>query len=132
MQIGIVEPEPLLADLMSFRLELLGHSVTVWSNAADMLAQLELGQSDAPLVELLIVDTYLPDLSGCDAMSKVRKLHSSQELPILALSVDTDLQLVEQAVRSGANDYLITPFEPTTLQEKIDELLLTKQREESK
>ena len=121
MKIAIVEQDELLCDLVSFRLELLGHEVLLWNSAAEMLANIRASQ-----VDLLVVDTYQADMQGWEAIQKVRHLHSAEELPILAISIDTDLSLVEQAYRAGANDYLITPFDPTTLQSKTEKLLMLK------
>lgn len=121
MKIAIVEQDELLCDLVSFRLELLGHEVLLWNSAAEMLANIRESQ-----VDLLVVDTYQADMQGWEAIQKVRHLHSTEELPILAISIDTDLSLVEQAYKAGANDYLITPFDPATLQSKTEKLLMLK------
>lgn len=121
MKIAVVEQDPLLADLISFRLELLGHEVTQWYSATEMLAAI--AQTS---IDLLIIDTYQSDMQGCDAIQKVRSTHTSADLPILTLSIDTDLSLVEHAYRAGANDYLIMPFDPAILQRKTDALLLQK------
>jgi DNA-binding response OmpR family regulator len=119
MRIAIVEPDEILSDLVSFRLELLGHELITWTTAAQMLSAMPEAK-----VDLLIVDTLQTDMQGWEAIQKVRKSFPVNELPILALSVDTDLSLVEQAYKAGANDYLITPFDPAKLQEKTDTLLL--------
>ncbi len=89
--------------------------------AAEMLAKIRESQ-----VDLLVVDTHQADMQGWEAIQKVRHLHSAEELPILAISIDTDLSLVEQAYKAGANDYLITPFDPATLQSKTEKLLMLK------
>ncbi len=123
MKIALAEQDGLLADLISFRLELLGHEVTVWSSSSHMLSSI----ADAH-VELVIIDTLQPDMQGWEAIQKIRRTFSADELPILAISMDTDLSLVEQAYKAGANDYLITPFDPVTLQQKTDNLLLRKHR----
>jgi DNA-binding response OmpR family regulator len=121
VKIAIVEQDELLCDLVSFRLELLGHDVLLWNSAAEMLEKI----NDAK-VDLLIVDTHQADMQGWEAIQKVRHFHAAEELPILAISIDTDLSLVEQAYKAGANDYLITPFDPATLQSKTDRLLMLK------
>ncbi len=123
MKIAIVEPDELLADLVSFRLELLGHDVVIWGSGAEMLAAV--GETN---VDCMIVDTFQPDMQGWEAINKVRKRFNADVLPILTLSVDTDLSLVEQAYRAGANDYLITPFDPATLQEKTDAMLMRRRK----
>ncbi len=121
MKIAIVEQDELLCDLVSFRLELLGHEVVLWNTVADMMAKI----GDAQ-IDLLVVDTHQAVMQGWEAIQKVRHLHSAEELPILAISIDTDLSLVEQAYKAGANDYLITPFDPATLQSKTEKLLMLK------
>ena len=121
MKLAIVEQDELLCDLVSFRLELLGHDVLVWNTAAEMLTKIRESQ-----VDLLVVDTHQADMQGWEAIQKVRHLHSADELPILAISIDTDLSLVEQAYKAGANDYLITPFDPAILQSKTEKLLMLK------
>ena len=119
MRIGLVEPDELLSDLVSFRLELLGHDVHIWSSASAMLAEV----ADRA-IDMMIVDTFQEDMPGWEAIQKLRQTYDARELPILALSIDTDLSLVEQAFKAGANEYLITPFDPAVLQEKTDALLL--------
>lgn len=119
MRIAIVEPDEILADLVSFRLELLGHELITWNSASQMLAAMP-----EAMIDLLIVDTCQTDMQGWEAIQKIRKAYPVNDLPILALSVDTDLSLVEQSYKAGANDYLITPFDPAKLQEKIDALLI--------
>lgn len=123
MKIGLVEPDELLADLVSFRLELLGHDVIIWTSGSEMLDAIV----DSP-ADCLIVDTYLADMHGWEAIYKVRKIFTSDILPILTLSIDTDLSLVEQAYRAGANDYLITPFDPAILQAKCDAMLIQRKQ----
>ncbi|MEZ6136225.1 MAG: response regulator [Pirellulaceae bacterium] len=123
MRIALTEPDEILSDLVSFRLQLLGHEVVVWPSATDMLAALPDHE-----IDFLIIDTYQPDMTGCEAIQKVRQTYTVDQLPIMALSIDTDLSLVEQAYKAGANDYLITPFDPAILQEKTDQMLLRRRR----
>ncbi|MEO8272194.1 MAG: response regulator [Aureliella sp.] len=123
MKIAIVEHDEMLSDLVSFRLELLGHEVAIWSTAHIMLAKF--GEAN---LDVLIVDTHQEDMQGWEAIQKVRNTFSGEQLPILAVSIDTDLGLVEQAYKAGANDYLIIPFDPATLQSKIEALLMIRHR----
>jgi DNA-binding response OmpR family regulator len=119
MKIALVEQDELLSDLVSFRLELLGHEVAIWNTAHEMLAKL--GETN---LDVLIIDTHQADMQGWEAIQKVRHSYSEEQLPILAVSIDTELGLVEQAYKAGANDYLIIPFDPAILQSKIEALLM--------
>ena len=131
MKTALFESDQLLADLISFRLELLGHNVMTFESPDQGFAGLEKGNFD-----LIIVDTCQPidatqktDQRGLELIQKIRTNYNDAQLPMLAVSIATDLTLVEKAVQAGANDYLIVPFDPAALQEKTDALLLGKHLE---
>ncbi len=77
MKILLVTDEAVLAELVSFRLELLGHSVETRLNAEQFFAGAA-GFSYA----LAIVDTGLPDANVRDVLSKVRSRWSKNHLPV--------------------------------------------------
>ena len=118
MQILLVTEEELLAELIAFRLELLGHSVEIKADSEQMLRSLQ-----DSTYSLLILDTQLPDTNTRDSLSKVRSRWSKDILPILMISMDQSLELVELAFRCGADDYLLAPFDPQAMQNKLEELL---------
>ena len=118
MQILLVTEEELLAELIAFRLELLGHAVETRTTAEQMIRTLH-----ETKYSLLIMDTRLPDSNTRDSLSKVRGQWSKEILPILVISMDQSLELVELAFRCGADDYLLAPFDPQAMQSKLDRLL---------
>jgi two-component system response regulator FlrC len=118
MKILLVTEELVLAELIAFRLELLGHEVQMRHAAAGTLVALE-----DESYSLLMIDTALPDANIRDVLSKIRGKWSKDALPILVISMDQSLELVEQVYRSGADDYLLAPFDPQSMQTKLDRLL---------
>ncbi len=121
MKILLTIEEPVLAELLAFRLELLGHHVDIRRTAHQMYASL---QDDE--YALAIVDTSLPDANVREALQKLRGRWSKDRLPIMVISVDQSLEMVEQVIRCGADDYLLAPFDPQVLQSKLDRLLRSK------
>lgn len=117
-KILLVEPESVLADLTAFRLELLGYDMTVVSGGAQARDQLHQGAFD-----LLVVDTKLPEGDGIEWLTELRLEFKQDDVPVLMLSLDPSLESVRRAYLAGAQDYLITPFDPTVLEEKIQVLL---------
>ena len=117
-KILLVEPESILADLTAFRLELLGFDMTVVSAGAQARDQLRQKSFD-----LLVVDTKLPEGDGIEWLTELRLEVKQDEMPVLMLSLDPSLESVRRAYLAGAQDYLITPFDPTVLEEKIQVLL---------
>jgi DNA-binding response OmpR family regulator len=117
-EILLCESDGLLADVTAFRLELLGYPIRVAGSLHALLESLS-----ERLPDLLIVDVSLPDCEGTECIRRLRALYPEEQLPILVFSVDPSLEMVERAYLAGAQDYLITPFDPTVLEEKIHTLL---------
>lgn len=114
----LVQAEPVLAELTSFRLELLGYQIESVSNGGEAISSIQ-----KSLPDLVIVDTQLPDVDGIEWIARVRGEYSAEQLPIIIFSLDPSLETVERAYHAGTNDYLITPFDPTVMEEKIESLV---------
>ena len=114
----LIEADPLLAELTSFRLELLGYKMRVVATAAEAFAEIA-----ADLPDRVITDTVLPDSDGVDLLNKIRQEWTPTQLPVLIFSVESSLDVVERSFMAGAQDFLVTPFDPTVLEDKIQRLL---------
>lgn len=114
----LVQAEPVLAELTSFRLELLGYPIELVSSGSEAFSSIQ-----KSLPDLVIVDTQLPDVDGIEWIARVRGDYDAEQLPVIIFSLDPSLETVERAYHAGAQDYLITPFDPTVMEEKIETLL---------
>ncbi|MEM8671936.1 MAG: response regulator [Planctomycetota bacterium] len=114
----LVQAEPVLAELISFRLELLGYNIELTSSGDQALVSMQ-----KALPDLVIVDTVLPEGDGIEWIARARAEFTAEQVPIIIFSLDPSLETVERAVHAGAQDYLITPFDPTVMEEKIEMLL---------
>jgi len=114
----LVQSEPVLAELTHFRLELLGYQIELVASGAEATAAI-----DAAPYDLAIVDTALPDGDGIEWIAQIRSTQQADQLPIIIFSLDPSLETVERAFHAGANDYLITPFDPIVMEEKIESIL---------
>jgi CheY-like chemotaxis protein len=114
----LVEEDETLADITAFRLELLGYRV---AQARSGEAALQMAHASTP--DLLIVDLYLPGIDGIELINRLRSDNVTAAIPVMVFSVDSDLNVVANAFAAGANDYLMTPYDPAVLQDKISKLL---------
>lgn len=114
----LVEEDETLADITAFRLELLGYCVQQARTGEEAL---ELARASLP--GLMIVDLYLPGIDGIELINRLRSDNTTAGVPVMVFSVDSDLNVVANAFAAGANDYLMTPYDPAVLQEKIAKLL---------
>ena len=114
----LVEGDDILAEVTSFRLELLGYRVQHEASAESALAYIE--QSPPGLI---ILDLYLPGLDGVELVNRLKADDSTAKIPLMVFSVDADLTVVERAFAAGADDYVVIPYDPAVLQEKVARLL---------
>lgn len=68
-------------------------------------------------IEFAIIDLMLPDRQGWDLMKAMRR-HTS--IPIIVISAIADLDRRVQLLQSGADDYLVKPFEARELLARIE------------
>ena len=116
-QILIVEEEPTLLDIIAFRLELLGYDVKTLESADAALTWLAANVPD------LIAVGHLADMEATDFLNRVSDDPRTSETPVLLLSPDPDLDAVQRAYNAGADEYLLTPFDPLVLEQKVQSLL---------
>jgi len=71
--------------------------------------------------DLAIVDIGLPKISGMDLVDALRK--EGKQLPILMLTARSGWKDKVVALKAGADDYLVKPFQPEELLARIEALL---------
>ena len=117
-RILLVEEEPVLAELTAFRLELLGFDVACVHSAEEALAAVDRQPPD-----VIVLDLFLPGIDGLELANRLSNDQRTGEIPLLALSADGDLGRVQRAYAAGVNDYLLTPYDPAVLEQKLEKLL---------
>ena len=86
--------------------------------AADGLQALErLGQN--PQVKLLITDWNMPRMDGLCLVKAVRSDPRFSDMPIMMVTTENDPWSVTRAIRSGADEYLMKPFDQPSLLDKL-------------
>ena len=73
--------------------------------------------------DLMIIDLKLPGVGGVALIEQLASENETAMIPILALSFDAELEQVQRAFNAGAADYLVAPYNPTVLEEKVEKLL---------
>jgi DNA-binding response OmpR family regulator len=114
----IVEAEEVVAEITGFRLELLGFDVGIAHRGEQVNELLQARQPN-----LFIIDMKLPGISGLALIEQVTASEATGKIPVIAISFDADTDQVQQAFAAGAADYLVAPFDPLVLEDKVAALL---------
>ena len=75
------------------------------------------------LADLVICDWNMPKRSGLEVLQAIRECDNTKDLPFIMVTSSSELSRVKDAVQSGVSDYLIKPFQPTNLGQKVVDLL---------
>ena len=70
---------------------------------------------------LLLMDWNMPNMLGIDAVRAIRA--AGKTMPIIMVTTEAEKARVIDALKAGANDYVIEPFKPATLVTKIQDVL---------
>lgn len=117
-RILVIDDDQAIAELIKVNLDLLGHQTTT---AHDGIKGLALAQQNRP--DLIVLDVMMPDLDGFTVCQRLRQNAATTGIPILML---TALGMTRDKVKgfdSGADDYLVKPFEIPELQVRVRALL---------
>lgn len=69
--------------------------------------------------DLVLLDIYLPDMSGLQVMRKLRE-RARPQVDIMAVTAAKDVETLRAAMHSGVVHYLIKPFSFETLRERLE------------
>ena len=114
IRIIIVEDDPMVAQLNAAYLERLEGCCVVgqFSNGLEALEYLRKNP-----VELAIVDVYMPVCSGIELLRKLRG--EWNRTAVIMVTAATEMNLVDEALHLGIEDYIIKPFSYDRLREAV-------------
>jgi two-component system chemotaxis response regulator CheY len=74
-------------------------------------------------IDLVIADWNMPGMDGLTLLRWVRSNDETRNLPFLMLTSEVRRESILEAVREKVSEYMIKPFAPATLNEKIRRIL---------
>jgi two-component system, chemotaxis family, chemotaxis protein CheY len=73
-------------------------------------------------IALVISDWNMPQMSGIELLKAVRTSEQWKDLPFLMVTAEGQKENVIEAVKNRVNNYIVKPFTPETLMEKITKI----------
>lgn len=117
-RILIADDDPLLRSLLVHRLSVDGYDVLVAGDGAQALASIAEQKPD-----LIVLDALMPIMDGFEVLRRLKASRLSTA-PIIMLTALKREQDIVGALQLGAADYLVKPFIPDELIERVRRLLL--------
>jgi len=79
--------------------------------------------NENPDIGMLITDWNMPEMNGLELVKKVRADARFENLPIIMVTTEGGKTEVITALKAGVNNYIVKPFTPQVLKEKLSAVL---------
>jgi two-component system cell cycle response regulator len=117
----IVEDQPDSRRLLEDILNHFNTKQTVILSSRDGLEALGLIQKEKP--DLILLDIMLPGMSGYDLCEKIKSNPDTAHAHIIVISARFHLEDRKEAIRRGADEYIVKPFDVQVLLEHVQKVL---------
>lgn len=114
-KILVIEDETAINDLICMNLEIVGYQPVPFFDGNEFSRHLK-GQDDYALA---LLDIMLPGKDGFELLEELK----GHNIPVIYLTAKGDLPSKVKGLRSGAEDYIVKPFEMLELLVRIDNIL---------
>jgi two-component system chemotaxis response regulator CheY len=111
----VVDDARVIRTLLSHRLKELGYDVIDAANGKEALEKL----SQAPSVQFAFIDWNMPVMSGIECLKAIRADGRFTSMPVVMVTSETEMDHIVTALEAGATDYIMKPFTPEVIAEKL-------------
>ena len=123
IKILIVDDSITIRRIITNALKTVGFTETIEaSNGREALEKLTNGK-----VDFVITDWNMPEMNGLDLIKEIRANPVYSSMPILMITTRGTEHDVVEALQAKVNSYIMKPFTPQELKEKIEGILKTVQ-----
>lgn len=117
----ICDDDPLLLELMEFRLAAKGYEVVRAADGGEALAK---AVQEAP--DVILLDGMMPKSDGLEVLTSIKADERLSDIPIIMLTARKGERDIVSALEKGADDYLVKPFIPEELLARLARALARK------
>ncbi|MFQ5445153.1 MAG: response regulator transcription factor [Nitrospinales bacterium] len=115
----VVDDNPFITELVTETLGIENYRILISENGEQAIALAKMENPD-----LIIMDVMMPGkYSGFDATKIIRSSPLLEDCKVILLTAKGQRKDLETGFRAGADDYIIKPFSPMALLDKVDLLL---------
>lgn len=118
-KIMVIDDSNAIRQSLVFTLKSAGYEAIEASNGAvalDLMKQCSVG--------LFISDVNMPEMDGITLLKKIKSDATYKHTPIIMLTTESSLDLIEEGKKAGAKAWMIKPFQPDQLLDAVKKLFV--------
>ncbi|MFO1326230.1 MAG: sigma-54 dependent transcriptional regulator [Rubrivivax sp.] len=112
----VVDDEPKMRRVLEIALQQLGHAVLTAGNGREAIEVI-----DRHAVDLVITDLRMPGMDGLALLAHLRR--HEHEMPVIVVTAHGSVESAVDAMKQGASDYLLRPFDLGVLELAVERTL---------
>ncbi|HHJ63802.1 MAG TPA: response regulator [Aquifex aeolicus] len=118
IRILVVDDMSTMRRIIKTILNQLGYSnIEEAENGKQALAKLKKEKFD-----FVITDWNMPEMDGLTLVKEIRSDEELKALPVLMVTAEAKKENVMEALKAGVNNYIVKPFTPEVLKEKMEKI----------
>lgn len=119
LKILAVDDSPTMRRIIINTLKRAGYTnVVEASDGKDAIAKLKVED-----VNFVITDWNMPEMDGLTFVKTIRGMDEYKSIPVLMVTTRSVKDDIVEALKVGVNNYIVKPFTPNTLKDKIEQVL---------
>ncbi len=115
MRALVIDDSKAMRMILGRLLKTVGFEVSEACHGRDALEKL----GDGPPVDLALVDWNMPEMNGLDFVKAVRGSGNHAAMKLMMVTTESELARVQAAIEAGADEYVMKPFTPEVLKDKL-------------
>ncbi len=123
-KILVVDDSSTMRRIIINTLSRLGFKDTI--PAADGVEAWEAYKNNKDDISIIITDWNMPNMNGLEFVKKVRSV--DKKTPIIMVTTEGGKKEVITALKAGVNNYIVKPFTPQVLKEKLQAVIGTNEK----
>jgi two-component system, chemotaxis family, chemotaxis protein CheY len=115
MRALIVDDSSFIREYLRHLLDRMGIACAEAVDGSDALTVLAAEQA----FDLMLLDVNMPVMNGLECVKTLRAKRLGPEMKVMMVTTEADHSFITQALDNGADEFLMKPFTPESLREKM-------------
>ena len=122
MKVLVLDDSKTMLRIISNTLKRVGYTdITTAEDGVEGLMEYNKAKEEGKIFDIIFTDWNMPNMNGLQFVKHVRNI--DQNTPIAMITTEGGKTEVITALKAGVNNYIVKPFTPQVLKEKISSIL---------
>lgn len=77
-------------------------------------------------IGMVILDVNMPNMNGLEMLQRIKQNDRNAGLPVIMLTTEAEVEMIDQAKRAGAAGWIVKPFKPELLLAAVRKILASR------